>query len=68
MENDATEPIDTRRCPICGADNDCALASSSDRETECWCTTVEIGEQVLRRVPERLRGLACVCRRCATES
>ncbi|WP_437650754.1 cysteine-rich CWC family protein [Sorangium sp. So ce362] len=32
----------------------------------CWCFEVSIPAAVLDRVPQEARGVACVCRACAT--
>jgi hypothetical protein len=31
----------------------------------CWCEAATIPATVLERVPEPLKQVACVCRRCA---
>lgn len=58
-------PCDSRRCPLCGAANACAVAEGKG-EGRCWCFEREIPADVLERVPADLRGKACVCRTCAT--
>jgi hypothetical protein len=55
--------LDPSICPLCGKPNDCAQA---DGRTRCWCFEVQIPAEVLARVPAPLRGVACVCRCCAT--
>jgi hypothetical protein len=32
----------------------------------CWCEDVTIAAAALARVPDEERGLACLCRQCAT--
>jgi hypothetical protein len=56
--------IDPKQCPVCGAQNSCAVAASS--KEFCWCMTVQISEQALARVPAAARDVACLCPRCAS--
>ncbi|MEO8248212.1 MAG: cysteine-rich CWC family protein [Burkholderiales bacterium] len=60
---------DPRVCPLCGADNCCAL--ELERVTglpqpPCWCTGVTIDAAVLDRIPRSLARISCVCPTCAT--
>jgi hypothetical protein len=52
-------------CPLCGGANGCAIARSGRCDEACWCETVSFSAGLLDRVPEALRGVACVCRDCA---
>ena len=52
-------------CPLCGGGNDCAMTQVGGAQPECWCMQVKISADVLARVPEPLRGEACICARCA---
>jgi hypothetical protein len=54
--------IDPRRCPICGADNHCAVARGRGA---CWCFTRPIPDAVLAKIPPEARDRACVCQACA---
>jgi hypothetical protein len=68
MEGRATSP-DPARCPLCGATNACAM--ETERATgvvqpPCWCMTVDFSADLLARVPEAQRRLACICARCAS--
>jgi hypothetical protein len=65
MTDDRSDCCDTARCPLCGKDNQCALARGC-ANTPCWCADVVISDEVLRRIPESARGKACLCRECAT--
>ena len=61
--------VDASRCPICGASNLCAM--EAERETgepqpPCWCMQVDFSNAPLTKLPQELRGLACLCARCAT--
>lgn len=53
---------DPTRCPLCEQSNQCGMAAGA---SECWCYTATIPAEVLARVPEAARGVACVCRNCA---
>lgn len=63
----ALPDIDPTRCPICGADNRCAM--EIERETgevqpPCWCVSASFPPGLLDRLPEAARGKACLCARC----
>jgi hypothetical protein len=58
-----TQPIDPKRCPLCGDDNDCGTARGAGN---CWCFAARVPQDVLDRVPAALRNAACVCERCAS--
>ncbi|WP_437616706.1 cysteine-rich CWC family protein [Sorangium sp. So ce834] len=55
--------VDPARCPLCGEANACGMAEGA---TTCWCFETAIPADVLQRVPQEARGVACVCRACAT--
>jgi len=57
-------PLPELRCPLCGADNECAVARTGAFATACWCREVMIDPEVLACVPESRRDRACLCRRC----
>ena len=59
-----TPSVDPTRCPLCGADNRCAMAADPDA-TYCWCFDATIAAETLERVPAEARGVACVCAACA---
>ncbi|MGE0451270.1 MAG: cysteine-rich CWC family protein [Vicinamibacterales bacterium] len=54
---------DPARCPLCGEDNRCGMAKG---DRTCWCASRQIPAEALQRVPEPLKGVACLCERCAT--
>lgn len=54
-------------CPLCGRPNACAPALTGTQGGPCWCQDVIIPRAVLERIPKAQRGLACVCRDCATQ-
>ncbi len=51
-------------CPLCGGDNQCAMASELAVEN-CWCVAVSIPPEILASVPEEAVGKRCICPRCA---
>lgn len=55
-------------CPLCGGPNGCAPAASGTFDTPCWCKDASFSAQLLERLPEVLRGTACVCRACAARA
>ncbi|MCC7398373.1 MAG: cysteine-rich CWC family protein [Planctomycetes bacterium] len=62
-------PFDSRRCPACGAPNSCAMATAAgaaDATAPCWCRDVSIDPRTLAALPAAARGVACLCRACAT--
>jgi hypothetical protein len=59
-----TGGVDTTRCPLCGESNQCGMAAGA---TECWCFGAKISADVLERVPDAARGVACVCASCAAK-
>ena len=61
-----TRPIPAVTCPLCGGANECAAASSGSFDTPCWCRDTTFSAELIARVPEPQRGLACICRHCAS--
>jgi hypothetical protein len=55
--------LDPRTCPLCGGDNQCAMASGKAPES-CWCVSVEIAPTVLQRLPADAIGKVCICGAC----
>jgi len=53
-------------CPLCGEPNECAAAKFGTFDVECWCANAKVSEAALARVPEALRGKACLCALCAS--
>ncbi|HSV57841.1 MAG TPA: cysteine-rich CWC family protein [Variovorax sp.] len=67
----ATSVIDATRCPLCGADNRCAI--EIERETgqaqpPCWCMSATFTAALRERIPADARGLACICARCMAKA
>jgi hypothetical protein len=52
------------RCPICGGASECQYASTDGYKGLCWCAKEDFPQELLRRVPEDARNVACICRRC----
>lgn len=50
-------------CPLCGGENDCA-AERAESALDCWCFRASIPEELLKRIPEPLIGVSCICRQC----
>jgi hypothetical protein len=65
MTDAVAQPIDPHRCPLCGGPNGCACAAAGRGDHPCWCVQLKFDAQLLARVPEPLRGRACICRNCA---
>jgi len=63
----ASIPADPTRCPLCGADNRCAMElerATGQAQPACWCTTTTFPPDLLERLPEAARGQACICAAC----
>ncbi|MFK7604595.1 MULTISPECIES: cysteine-rich CWC family protein [unclassified Pseudomonas] len=52
-------------CPVCGARNDCALASPELAAHPCWCYNVSINPERLKALRVEQLDLTCLCPRCA---
>lgn len=59
------DPKNPSKCPLCGRDNDCAIAAGRDAES-CWCMTATISPTTLGSIPAEARGKVCICARCAS--
>ena len=59
-------PIEALTCPLCGGANDCVAAASGSFDPPCWCRNVSFSAELMERVPEPERGVACICRQCAS--
>lgn len=60
------QEIDRSRCPLCGGENDCT-AAKGEGHSVCWCMSAKIPRGLLERIPQEMRGRACVCRRCVED-
>lgn len=50
-------------CPLCGGDNDCAIAAG-EAIGECWCRTATISARALAAIPAESVGRRCICATC----
>lgn len=60
-------PFDATRCPLCGADNRCAMEierATGQPQAPCWCVSASFDPALLDRIPDEARGNACVCSAC----
>jgi len=60
-------PFDATRCPLCGADNRCAMEierATGQPQAPCWCVSESFDPALLDRIPAEARGQACVCSAC----
>ncbi|PYP87867.1 MAG: hypothetical protein DMG65_16320 [Candidatus Angelobacter sp. Gp1-AA117] len=63
----STTPINPRRvCPLCGGDNECTGAISSEPHQPCWCTAANISRETIARIPAGKIGV-CICAKCAQD-
>jgi Cysteine-rich CWC len=54
--------------PLCGKNNQCAMEierTTGVKQAPCWCAAIKFDEDLLARVPEEKRNLACICEKCA---
>jgi len=61
--------LNATRCPLCGQANQCAMEverASGVKQPPCWCTQVDFNRELLGNIPAEARGLACICRACAS--
>lgn len=70
----AAPAIDATRCPLCGADNRCAIEmerATGAPQPACWCMGAPLdasaSRNLVQRIPESARGLACVCAACMAQ-
>ncbi len=56
-------PIETSKCPLCGAPNQCALAADP-AATECWCDDKLFPRELLAKIPAEADRRACICQDC----
>tara|TARA_R110001592_G_scaffold363371_1_gene685705 strand:+ start:325858 stop:326073 length:216 start_codon:yes stop_codon:yes gene_type:complete len=56
-----------KTCPLCGGENQCAMASGDDGRA-CWCQAVIIDAAALARIPADSVGKRCLCPACGQTS
>ena len=54
-------PIDQTRCALCGARNECGLATGAQ---DCWCFSHAVVWQPQHPFPTQTHCAACLCHRC----
>ncbi len=59
-------PLDTDKCPLCGAANQCAMAADP-AATKCWCELVTFPEALLAQIPSEAVRKTCVCQKCLAQ-
>ena len=59
------QQVNQQVCPLCGAENSCAMTFGDGGAETCWCMGVTISPQILGRVPDQLKNQACLCPACA---
>jgi len=66
MRESQTDPLLTndRRCPICGAANECRIANGCLYKGPCWCEVASVSPAMVRHMVEMQLEAACLCRRC----
>lgn len=64
----AQKELSQTRCPLCGSDNQCAIAAGRPPET-CWCQDAVISKAALAAIPTEAVNKVCLCPACgrATE-
>ena len=55
--------LDPTRCPLCALPNVCGMAAG---EASCWCFDAQLAPEALARIPERARGVVCICAKCGS--
>ena len=63
MSSDQAVDSDLARCPICGEQNQCAMAADPEA-TECWCESAIFPQDLLKRLPVHAVRRVCICQRC----
>lgn len=58
-ESDPKEKI----CPLCGGDNQCAMAAGKPPES-CWCQEATFDKEALEAIPAESQGKHCLCPAC----
>ena len=54
-------------CPLCGQPNACAPVQGGNSDRPCWCVDTTFSAELLARVPENLRQVACICQTCVAK-
>ena len=62
----STALIDSTLCPLCGANNRCAIERGASLE-DCWCASTAIATHMIDAIPAKSREQACICPQCAAK-
>ena len=57
-----SDPLE-KICPLCGADNNCAVAAGGNHE-RCWCWDATLDKEALAAIPAASRNKHCICAAC----
>jgi len=60
-----------QHCPLCGQPNQCAMEIARSTGVEagpCWCSRTTFSADLLNKIPEAARGVACLCAACVKAS
>lgn len=49
-------------CPLCGSVNNCGVKSG-----DCWCFHTKVPIKLREKVPNDLKGKACICQKCVND-
>ena len=58
-------------CPLCGQINQCAMETerlTGVQQPPCWCSQTQFSAELLSKIPESARGVACLCAACVKAS
>lgn len=61
------QSLSPESCPLCGQLNQCAMETERTtgvKQAPCWCTQTRFSAELLNKVPEAARGIACLCAAC----
>ncbi len=59
------------QCPLCGQANQCAIEierATGVAQPPCWCAQTVFSADLLNKIPEPARGVACLCPACVRAS
>jgi len=62
-----TPALNPQNCPLCGQPNQCAMEverTTGIQQPPCWCTQAQFTAELLNKIPETARGVACLCPAC----
>ena len=65
----STPTLHPQTCPLCDQPNQCAMEverATGIGQPPCWCTQTQFSAELLNKIPEAARGVACLCTSCVT--